>query len=379
MSDKNNRVLEVTENRRRFIINVLYFTIIVGIVILFMRYVLNAIMPFFIAFVISLVLRPIVRFLNKYCKVSKKFASIVLVVVFFSTVGFAAVIASISLIEDIKDIGLKLPEYFNEEIIPLFTKYSGVLNELLVKYDINFNLNEVIATVGGSISKLSTSVFKYTGSLAVSVPGLIVDTIICVVSTYFFTADMDVFKKFIERQLSDNSVNIFNNVRTHFKSTIWNYIRSYALIVLITYTELIIGFLIIGIKNPFVVAFIIAIFDILPIVGCGTILLPWLIIALFQGNTHLTLGLLILYIVITVIRNIMEPKIVGDQVGLHPLVTLFSMIVGSFVFGPLGLLGFPVALVIIKDLNEEGVIKLFKNKESIDKAKEQDIEGNKEE
>ena len=146
----------------------------------------------------------------------------------------------------------------------------------------------------------------------------------------------------------------------HLKSTLLQYARSYGIILLINFVELSLGFLVIGINNAIVMAACIALFDILPIVGCGTILLPWVAIDLIGGRTTRGISLLVLYIIIFVVRNATEPKIVGNRVGMHPLLTLVSMILGVYLFGAIGLFALPVALVIMIKLNEDGVISLYK-------------------
>ena len=100
--------------------------------------------------------------------------------------------------------------------------------------------------------------------------------------------------------------------------------------------------------------------DILPVLGTGGIMIPWGIISLIMGKWVLGLGLLALYLIITVIRNIIEPKIVGHQVGLHPVVTLLSMLAGLQLFGIIGLFGFPITLSLLKNLNDRGVIHILK-------------------
>ena len=94
--------------------------------------------------------------------------------------------------------------------------------------------------------------------------------------------------------------------------------------------------------------------------GDGGIMIPWVVLEAIQGNYPLALGLLAVYLVVTVIRNIIEPKIVGSQVGLHPLVTLMSMFIGAQLFGVLGLFGLPITLSLLKNLNDQGVIHILK-------------------
>ena len=128
----------------------------------------------------------------------------------------------------------------------------------------------------------------------------------------------------------------------------------------ITFVELSIGLTLIGIKHAVAVALVASIFDILPVLGTGGVMIPWTVLAALQGNYSLAVGLLVIYIVITVIRNIIEPKIVGSQLGLHPVVTLCSMFVGVQLFGVIGLFGFPIGLSLLRYLNDHGVIKLFR-------------------
>ena len=125
------------------------------------------------------------------------------------------------------------------------------------------------------------------------------------------------------------------------------------IIMSITFVELSIGFTIIGLDYAFIIAFCIAIFDILPVLGTGGIMLPWAVITAIRGDIPLALSLLAIYVVVTVIRNIIEPKIVGAQLGLHPVVTLVSMFVGTQLFGVLDFL-IPICLSLLRHLNETG-------------------------
>ena len=128
----------------------------------------------------------------------------------------------------------------------------------------------------------------------------------------------------------------------------------------ITFIELSIGLTILRIDNAILIAFLISIFDILPVLGTGGIMIPWTVLTAIQGDYTMAIGLLCVYLVVTVIRNILEPKIVGSQVGLHPLVTLMSMFVGAQILGVFGLFGLPITLSLLKNLNDKGTIHIFK-------------------
>ena len=197
-------------------------------------------------------------------------------------------------------------------------------------------------------------------SITFKTPAFLLHMLIAVIATFFLSIDFPKVKAFLMLQLSEKNRDLVHNIRVHLGRTLWRYTRSYALILLITFAEISLGLFIIGIEKAFAIAAAIAVFDILPVVGSGLVLLPWTIISLVSGNYPHAIGLGILYIVVIIVRNVIEPKIVGDRVGLHPIVTLFSMVVGTFVFGGIGLLGLPITLALIQSLNKQGVIHLYK-------------------
>ena len=161
-------------------------------------------------------------------------------------------------------------------------------------------------------------------------------------------------------QLNGKAKDIFFQIKEYVVGTLLVCIRSYALIMTITFVELAVGLSVIGVENPVLIAFLIALFDILPVLGTGGIMIPWTVLTALQGDYPLALGLLLVYLFVTVVRNILEPKIVGSQIGVHPVITLAGMFVGAQLFGVLGLFGFPIGLSLLRHLNEKGAIKVFK-------------------
>ena len=132
------------------------------------------------------------------------------------------------------------------------------------------------------------------------------------------------------------------------------------MIITITFIELSIGLSIVRVENAITIALLIACVDILPVLGTGGIVIPWIFIELFKGNIPLAIGLTIIYVTITVVRNIIEPKIVGQQVGLHPIIMLVCIFIGARLFGFLGIFALPIMVIILKNLNDTGKIKILK-------------------
>lgn len=357
-----------TDRRKRWIINYVYFLLVLGIAIFICRYALPALLPFVIALLVSLLLKPVIRFLREKCHVHKTVAGIVIVLLFYALIGFLLAVLGIKLFSACKAFFISLPSIYVESILPWLREAFNAIEALAARINPEsataYSLVEerITQALGETVTSLSRNVVGWVTSATFKAPGLLLDVLITVIATVFIAVDWNVLSEFIQRQLSDRTSNLVGNIRTHLALTLGRYIRSYALILTITFVELTIGLSIVGVKNAAAISALIAVFDILPVVGSGTVLIPWAIISLLRANYMRALGLGIVYVVIVIVRNIIEPKIIGKRVGLHPIVTLMAMVVGTYVFGPIGLLGLPVTLALIQSLNEDGVIHVFKRK-----------------
>ena len=365
------------EKRKQFIINTLYFAIILGIVILLARYALGVLMPFFIALLISLLLKPAVAFFHDKLKLPRSLAGIVLVVLFYALLRLLLIVIGVQLFTSAQLFFMMLPSLYTNAFVPWMSRAFAALQEFAGHLDpdasaaYNLVYANVTTSLGEAIVNLSKQVVGWVTSSTLKAPRFLLNLLIMVISTIFLTVDFPRINAFIHRQLSEHWRSLLHNARVQLGRTLWSYLRSYAIILSITFVELFLGLSIIGIKNAAGIAVAIAIFDILPVVGSGLILLPWTIYTLISGNLVTGIGLAILYVVVIVVRQIMEPKIVGDRVGLHPLVTLLCMVLGTYLFGGIGLLGLPITVALIHALNKQGAIHLYKMSDD-DHKQEQD-------
>ena len=154
-----------------------------------------------------------------------------------------------------------------------------------------------------------------------------------------------------------------DDLRRVFRDTkkgIKGYFKAQLVLMTMTFLIFSIGLVIIDVQFPLLIAFIIAILDIVPILGSGIIMIPWVIVSLIAGNSQKALGLAIVYVVCTLIRQFIEPKITGDKIGIRPLYTFIATILGSLIFGPVGIILGPIVAVIIKS-----IIDINKNNKGI--------------
>lgn len=205
-----------------------------------------------------------------------------------------------------------------------------------------------------TVSALSMNVVSAVPALITKIPSAVVLLVVTVISTFFMASDYEKITTFIKRILPPKGVRFCRNIKVQGFHTVKIYVKSYSFLMILTFIELLIGLWILKIPYAGWIALVIAVFDILPILGTGGILLPWALIACFFGNYPMAAGILILYIVITVIRNMAEPKLVGKQMGIHPLATLIAMFAGMKLFGLIGLIGFPMMLSILISMDRGG-------------------------
>ena len=367
------------EKRKQFIVNFLYFAIILGVVILLTRYALGVLMPFIVALLVSLLLKPAVAFFHEKLKVPRSIAGIVLVVLFYALVGFLLSVIGVQLFAAAKSFFLLLPSLYTNTIEPWFEHLFLSLQAFVEKLDpstattYNAIVSNVTNSLGGTVVNISKAVVSWVTNLTLKAPGFLLKLLITVIATIFLTADFSRIKAFVMRQLPVRICDLLHNARVQLGRTLWSYTRSYAMILAITFVEIGLGLSFIGVNNAFGIAILIALFDILPVVGSGLVLLPWAIFTLFGGNLPTGIGLLVLYVVVIVVRQIMEPKIVGDRVGLHPLVTLLSMVLGTYLFGGIGLLGLPITVALLHALNKQGAIHLYKLSDDPEPETEPDV------
>lgn len=351
--------MEKTDKRRKFIVNVAYWAIIAGITYLIFRYLLNLLLPFVIALLVAWLLRPLGRL---YRQRAPKLASaliVVTVLLFYLLLGVLAMLLLVDLLTGLAQYLGKLPELYTQTIEPGLRNLYANARDLAARFDpsvadvVNMVLPQVISSVGGAVTNFSvTAVGKLTG-LVTALPSVLISALIAVIASFFTAVSYDGMKAFLQRNLPAKFTETAGYAIRSFRNIIRQYGKSYLLVMLITFGELTLGLLIIGVRRAILLAALIAIFDIFPVVGAGAILLPWAVISLIQGKTLQALGLLILYVVILVVRQFLEPKVVGKQVGLPPLVTLACMFVGTSLFGAWGLFGLPIGAAILVNLNND--------------------------
>ena len=355
-----------SEKQRKFIINFIYFGIIIFLAIVILKYGLGLLAPFIAGFIIAYFLKNIAKKITDKTNLPYKPVVMVLVLIFYGTIGLIITVLFIKVLTSSADLISAIPSIYTLEIEPELSHIFMAIEKAVFKLDVSLMaaidefFDQFISSLGELITGLSVELVSLASGYASSLPGLFVKLLLVIISTFFIAGDYDILMGFVSRQFSDSARSLLLKIKEYVVGTLFVCIRSYAIIMTVTFVELSIGLTVIGIEKGVLIAFLISIFDILPVLGTGGIMIPWTILEALQGNYKLAISLLAVYIIVTVIRNIIEPKIVGSQLGLHPVVTLAAMFVGVQLFGIIGLFGFPIFLSLLKYLNDTKTIAIFK-------------------
>ena len=360
------REIKIMEKRKEFIINCTYFAIILSASFLLIKFGLPLLAPFVIGFILAYFLKWPIRFVSRKLKCSRKIVAIVMVFLFYGTIGVFVGIASVKVFSTVGMFVTNLPQVFRSYGEPILAGIFTRLEHAVIQMDptllegLDYVWDQFMQSLLQLVSKLSVSSMELISGIASSLPMLFIKLVLMIISTFFIAADYDKLAGFCMAQMSKRVRNVFIQIKQYVVGTLLVCIRSYLLIMSITFVELSLGLTVIRVENAILIALGIAIFDILPVLGTGGIMIPWAVIAAVLGYYPLALKLLVLYVVITIIRNIIEPKIVGSQIGLHPVLTLVSMFAGVQLLGVVGLFGFPILLSLFRYLNDTGTIHLYR-------------------
>lgn len=348
-----------TEKQKKFIINTVFYAFIICIVLVVCKYLVPILLPFIISFVMASVLVIPARKLTGKNSRGRRLCAIAVGVVFFAALFWGIAFLGVSLVEWFLSFLEYVPHLYQEEILPLLNYLYMEVSECIsfAEPDMAAKINNVyqnfIGNIGNYISSVSMNAVKAITAGLAGVPGLIIKLILMIISCFFFLLDYDKIVTFLVSLIPKGKESSFQMVQWYVKNTLLVYIRSYTLLFLMTYVELSIGFQILGIPYAPIIGLMVAIFDILPVLGTGGILLPWTVILLVMKKFPMGIGMFVLYFVITVIRNTMEPKLVGKQIGLHPLATMISLYVGLKIMGFWGMLIFPTTLAVLSSMKKE--------------------------
>ncbi len=318
---------------------------------IFCRYLAHLVAPFIAAFFISRFLEKPVSFLEYKLSLPRRISSFICIVLFFTSIAFITKTVVFGAFFKVRDILLSLPEFsvMADNILYALKRLCFILFKDASPQI--FKLIEKIVSGGVSFSAgIRDKIISITSLAASAIPEIFLFTITLTVSSYFFSSDYHAICAYVIKKLPSTFLVRLGIYKKNISKTVLCYIKALAILALITFAELSVGFLILRIDNAVVCAFLIALFDALPILGSGFILIPWAIGVLIKGAYTKAIGIAAIYLTVTLSRNMLEARIIGAQTGVHPLINLAAVYIGIHVFGGYGLLLPPLIFFLYQSL-----------------------------
>lgn len=340
----------------KIIINFLLFILIALFSFLALPKLLAFFLPFLIGWIVSLIANPLVHFLEKKVKILRKHGSVIIMVfVILVIIGLAALLIAV-IVKEALELVKNLPDIITS-VKEQFAKASWYFERF--KRTLPQNVQEMIDS---SITSISDSVTNYVKEIempSMSKAGNIVSNIaegflmviVTILSAYFFTADKNELTAGLKKSLPSSVVNYWRLIYNNFVVAFGGYFKAQFKIMLVITVIMFIGFEILKVNYSILLAFGIALLDVLPVFGTGAVLGPWAVIDVLSGNYIHAIGLIVIYLICQVVKQILQPKMVGDSIGLNPLATLIFMFIGYKFYGIFGMIiGIPVGMVLVNML-----------------------------
>ena len=325
-------------------------------------------MPFVIGWMIALIASPPVKFLEKHLKIKRKGGSAVTIIAVIAVVIIGGYLLGAKLIEEIVDFIGDLPLMWEglQRDFAESAQRLQVASRLLPKSlgdtikNISENIGEYVGDfVGKLVDKMSSPTLEALSRFAGNIPSIFIGVIMCLLSAYMFVADKEYVPNLLKKVLPLSITERFSLIKRGLYRAVGGYFKAQFKIEVWMYLLLATGFWILRVRYAFLIAIAVALLDLLPFFGTGTVLLPWAAIKFLSGDYMMVIGLLIIWGVGQLARQVIQPKIVGDSVGLAPIPTLVLLFAGYKAAGVIGMIiAVPIGIIIL-NMYEEGVFDTF--------------------
>lgn len=359
---KSVKYLKITVNLLVFALTMVFFLFVFPKLLKFF-------LPFFIGWLIAMIANPLVKFMEKRLKIVRKHSSMMIIISALALVILAVYFAGANIVAQIMNVAEDLPEIVEsvkEDWADIQNNFSVVYNRVPegMRESINESYENVVLSLSDGISELGAPTVSAAGRFAKNIPSALVHIIMTIISAYFFIADREKVMDFLRKYTPETIKKYVKLIWTDAKQVVGGYFLAQFKIMVVVMVILFVGFLLLGIKYSILLAILISFLDVLPFFGTGTALVPWAIFKLLSGDYKMAVALVVIYGVSQLVRQLIQPKIVGDTIGLNPLATLLFMYVGYKFMGVLGMIiAIPIGMILIHLVKLgvfENLIRCFK-------------------
>ena len=322
--------------------------------------------PFVAGWIIALIAGPLVRFFEEKIKLKRKIGGAFVIIAVIALVVLALYIICAQLFEQVRGLASSLPEMLKKAEAD-FVSIGNNLNQLLSRLpgNVHLNLNDdsikLNSYLGEVLERFGSPTIEAAGNLAKQLPSIFIATIMALLSSYFFVAERQQVNDWCRKTMPTAIQQRYHMIRQSLVKSVGGYLKAQFKIEIWMYLLLLVGLGILRVNYFGLIALVIAFLDFLPFLGTGTVLIPWAVIRILTAEYKTAIGLLIIWVVGQLARQLIQPKIVGDSIGVPPLPTLFLLYIGYKVNGVIGMIvAVPIGLLIYT-LYEDGAFDTTKN------------------
>lgn len=348
----------------KMLVDLLVTFLIIFVICYFGPKLLSFFLPFVIGWVIAMIANPLVRFLERKLKIVRRHGSALVIICSLAAIVAVLYFGFAKLGSEAADFVSGLPELYERaegEFKEIGNNLQGLYDKL--PQNVQGSLNELSKDLNSYIAKALQAAGAPTvsaaGRFAKNLPSFLISLIVTLLSSYFFIAEREEILENIRRITPDSVQDRVNLVTVNLKSAVGGYFKAQFKIMGVVFLILLVGFLVLRVDYAALFAVLIAFLDFLPFFGTGTALIPWALFHVLSGNYRMAVGLLIIYAASQLIRQLIQPKMVGDSMGLKPLPTLFFLFIGYRLDGVVGMIvAVPLGMILI-NLYQAGLFDRF--------------------
>lgn len=323
----------------------------------FLKYVLPILVPFIIAVIIGLFMEPVIKILQQRVKMPRGLATLTTMVLVFGGIGVVISLVIMRLISELIHLSASLPGLTVE-----IKNYVQVLVEKTTAFyvtlppGITSSIEQSLNSLASSLQGVATGIANSLLSFISIVPGTLTIMVVILLSSYFIARDKQIIINFIRRLIPDPWGEKIITAAREVAAAFISYVKAQAILILISTCLSVAGLYLIGADYALLMGLLIGVFDLIPVLGPATIYLPWVIWSFATGAPVFGVKLAVLYLVVVIVRQVLETKIVSGNLGLHPLATLISMYAGLWTLGLAGLILGPILLIAIQSFYKAGIL-----------------------
>lgn len=356
---KNNTTNTVLYKRLflRFILIALFFLFIIYVLPMAIR----ILFPFFLAFIVAALINPLTTKINQHFGISRKVLALIIDLLIFLIISSLLGLLFYTIIGDIITLASNIQQNwdgilnFINGIEDKLSNITDLLPPEVVKWLSGFE-ESFFAFLQNASKALLNSAIVTTGTLTIKIGNFFIDFIMYILAAYFILVDYNRIASLAKKAVGERLAGYFSILKSSVLKALGAYIRSMLLLALFAFVFMLVAFLLYGQPYALLIALFLAFIDIFPVIGTIAILLPWGIVTLFIGDIHKGIFLIAIGIAFFVLRKLAEPKIVGSQTGLHPLLALISTYIGLQFLGVWGALLGPVLLMLCISIVKSGIL-----------------------